>query len=134
VFCLYGVESDLVNLRKKAIQKIRIEEETKGFGEYALIIHDPIEFRARVVTELKNKSIQFQIHRVRYYDSKTYEGDLDQFDKSDKYEYQKEIRLWIPNNKQELFELYIGDISDISFKCKVEGLDQLAVDVTVPEE
>jgi hypothetical protein len=49
-------------------------------------------------------------------------------------EYQKEIRLWIPNNKQDLFELYIGDISDISFKCKVEDLDKIEVDVSLPPE
>jgi hypothetical protein len=129
IYCMYGVESNLVDLTKKIRQKIIIEDSTKEFGRSALLIHNPEEFLNRVSRKLKSLSLEFNYSPVYYYNPNTYEGELSPFYKSNNYSYQNEIRIWIPNKNEKPFEFYIGDISDISYKIPVFDLDKMEVDV-----
>ncbi|KJS06322.1 MAG: hypothetical protein VR77_05865 [Flavobacteriales bacterium BRH_c54] len=132
LFCLYGVQSSLVNLTKKSLQKIKIENQSKKFGQSALLIHNPEEFINRISKELKRLSKEFNFSLVHYFDPETYEGELSPFYKSNKYEYQNEVRFWIPQNEERTFEFYIGDISDISHKIPIGDLDKIEVEVIKP--
>jgi hypothetical protein len=129
IFCLYGVESELYNPSVETSQKIKIEFQTKDFGKSALIIHNPKEFFKRIKRELNKRNKEFNFSPVNYYDTKTYEGELSPFYKSNKYSYQNEIRLWIPNEIEKPYEFFIGDISDISYKAPVEDLDKIEVQI-----
>ena len=129
VFCLYGVQSSLIDPTTKSLQKVEIEKNSKDFGKSALLIHHPEEFLNRISKKLKKKSKEFNFSPVNYFDPKTYEGELSPFYKSNIYEYQNEVRLWIPNNIEEPYEFFIGDISDISYKIPVSDLDKIEVEV-----
>ncbi|MBK7872826.1 MAG: hypothetical protein IPJ74_20205 [Saprospiraceae bacterium] len=129
IYCLYGVESKLVDLTKKSLQKIKIEEQAKGFGKYALLIHDPQEFLNRISQKLNSLDIKYNFHPVNYYDVNSYEGGLNPFYKSNMYRYQNEVRLWIANKNKEPFEFFIGDISDITHKMPISDLDKLEVEM-----
>lgn len=127
LFCLYGVESKTVDLNNLSEQMIIIEEDAKKLGKFALLIHYPEEFLNRISAKLNSIDKLFNFHPVNYVDYKTYEGELSPFYKSDKYKSQNEVRLWIPNEKEEIFEFFIGDISDISYKMPVSIFNELTI-------
>ncbi|WP_018477179.1 hypothetical protein [Pontibacter roseus] len=132
IFCIYGVKTKLINLSIKAIQRVRIEEEAVGFGKAALLIYNLQEFVNRIEKSLKELGKEYNISPIHYYDSKTYEGELSPFFKDDRYSYQNEFRLWIPNKVEHPFEFYIGDISDISHKIPIADIDKIDVNVIKP--
>ena len=130
IFCLYGVKTSLLDITKKTLQKITIENEFKDFGKSALLITDPYEFITRVKTALKKSLKEFEFYPVNYYDQTTFQGKLSPFYKSNRYNYQNEVRLWIPNVEEEPFEFFIGNIIDISYKIPVSDLDKIFAQVT----
>ena len=132
IYCMYGVESTPIDLSKKGKQKINIEDSSKELGKYALLILDIEEFLKRIDQSLNKISKDYHWSPVHYFDSSSYEGELSPFYKSQIYQYQNEVRIWIPNKEEKPFEFYIGDISDISYKVKVENLNNIEVEVVVP--
>ncbi len=133
IYCLYGVKTELVNLTKKALQKIKIEDFSDDFGKSVLLIHDPSEFISRINQALLNLGKDYNFFPVNYYNPLEYQGELSPFYKAIEYSHQNEVRLWIPNKKEEPFEFFIGDISDISYKINVGDLDKIEVEVLIPE-
>lgn len=132
IYCLYGVKTELVDLTKKSLQKVKIENISGDFGKYALLITHPEELLSRISKELNNLSKAFKFSPVHYYDHTTYEGELSPFFKSNIFSKQNEVRLWILNKREEPFEFYIGDISDISHKVSISDLDKIEVEVIIP--
>ncbi len=128
IFCFYGVETSLMDKRKKYRQKILIEKEPRSLGKTALLIFQIEEFINRISNSLNALGKEYIISPVYYYDPNTYEGGLNPFYKSNKYKYQNEVRLWIQNTEEKPFEFYIGDISDISHKIPVSDLDKIEVE------
>lgn len=129
IFCLYGVETKLVDLINRTLQRIIIEKSAQRFGDSALLILDIKAFKDRIEKKLINLSREFQWSPVNYFDPKTYDGELSPFYKSQSFRYQNEVRLWIPNNSGKPFEFSIGNISDISHKIPVTDLDKIEVEV-----
>lgn len=127
IFCLYGYETSLIDKTKMTRQHVAIANGTKNFGKNALLICDTVEFRNRVETALKGLLKDFRFQPVNYYDHTTYQGELNPFCKSNKYKDQNEVRLWISNEKEEPFEFFIGDISDISYKIPVSDLNKISI-------
>ncbi|MBV6485851.1 MAG: hypothetical protein KFKLKKLM_02460 [Flavobacteriales bacterium] len=127
LFCLYGVQSNTVDLNNFSEQLIVIKNDVKKLGEYALLIHFPEEFLKRIENKLKPINKLFNFHPVNYIDFKSYEGELSPFYKSNEYKGQNEIRLWIPNEKEDVFEFFIGDITDISYKMPVSMFNELTI-------
>ena len=128
IFCLYGVETPLIDKRKKFRQKVLVEKEPRSLGETALLIFQIEEFIKRISNSLDSLGKEYKISPVYYYDPNTYEGGLNHFYKSNQYKYQNEVRLWIQNTEEKPFEFYIGDISDISHKIPVSDLDKIEVE------
>jgi hypothetical protein len=84
---------------------------------------------------LKDKFLElnmdYQISPVKYLNFQNHEGELSPFTKSHIYESQSEIRIWIPRKVESEFIFYIGDISDISYKCRIEYLKELEAEVLI---
>ena len=125
IFCLYAAKSSLLN-KEKTLQKINFDNNIKDFGAYALLIYHPDKFINRVSRELRRLSKDFAYSPVFYYDENIYQGKLGPFHKSKKFLNQSEFRLWIPNTEEKVFEFFIGDISDISYKIPVSGLNNIS--------
>ena len=129
IYCLYGVKTELVDLTKKSLQKVKIEDISSDFGKCALLITQPEEFLKRITKELNRQNRNFDFSPVHYYDHNSYEGELSPFYKSNNYSHQSEVRLWVPNKEEKPFEFFVGDISDISHKVEVSDLNKIEVEV-----
>lgn len=129
IFCIYGVETSLIDQSKKSRQRVLIEKESKDFGKTALLIFNIQEFINRISESLLALRKVFKIAPVYYFDPNIYQGKLNPFYKSDIYKHQNEVRLWIQNTEEKPFEFYIGDISDISRKIPVSDFDKIGVEV-----
>tara|TARA_R110002072_G_scaffold16233_1_gene63706 strand:+ start:1188 stop:1850 length:663 start_codon:yes stop_codon:yes gene_type:complete len=132
IYCLYGVESSLMNKNIFSEQMVKINRDSYGLGQYALIIHHPTEFMKRVSQKLKTLNKQFNFSPVKYYDKDAYNGELSPFYKSKEFAHQSEIRIWIPSQIEQVYEFQIGDISDISTKITVDKLDSISVQYLKP--
>ena len=129
IFCLYGVETSLMDKRKKSRQKILIEKEPRSLGKAALLVFQIEEFINRISNKLNTLGKEYKFSPVYYFDPNTYEGGLNPFCKSNKYKYQNEVRLWVQNAEDKPYEFYIGDISDISRKIPACDLDNIEIEV-----
>ncbi|WP_235299753.1 hypothetical protein [Portibacter marinus] len=118
IFCMYGFPTDRIDFGKKQLQKMEIEIDTLNLGEYALIIHNVKELIDRIERKFTDIGRNYKFEAVNYIDFNEYEGKLTPFHKSNKYKSQSEIRLWIENNIDEPFEFSLGNLEDISYKCK----------------
>ena len=125
IFCMYGFESSKLDHSSFDIQRIVIEDSNKEFGEFALVIHNPQGFKNRLEAHLVKNSIEYEFEPVYYYDPLTTNAELDQYCKSNKYRYQNEVRLWLPDITDEPRSIWIGGISDLSIKLPVSQLDKL---------
>lgn len=129
IFCFYGFQTSKLDLTTKNLQKVNFEIEADRIGEHVLLILDIPEFSRRLQIALEEQQILYQFGPVKYLDFQTYEGELSPYTKSNKFESQCEIRLWIPRDEENEFIFYIGDISDISYKCKIDDLNKIEVEV-----
>lgn len=105
------------------------DERLKKFGNYMLVIYNPIEFMNRLNVALDKltkteKIIYAESKRVEYINFDTYSGEIEAFRKSDKYQHQSEWRLALQNKDyREPLMFNIKSIEDISIlistkKCK----------------
>lgn len=129
IFCFYGFQTANLDLSSKEKQKVNLEIQSERLGKYALIIFDLPEFKRRLKRCFRSLDRNYQINAVRYVDFNSYEGELTPFMKSDKYICQREIRIWIPNKKDDKYIFHLGSISDISYKCKIEDLHKIEIEV-----
>ncbi len=133
IFCLYGFESLKLDRDSFEIQNMLIEETNKEFGEYALVIHNTQEFTNRLTSFLQKTGTAFEFEPVFYYDPQTTNAHIDQYCKSKFYDYQNEVRLWLPNDSDAPMSIKIGNLSDISYKLHVKDLDKLRAQFIKPE-
>lgn len=94
-----------------------IDEKMHAFGDYALVITEPILFFDRVKSVLDQMNLKSGFSLVSY---KNYEeeGDFDTtlFSKTDALSHQCEHRILVKNEiKQDAFFIEIGSIKDFSF-------------------
>ncbi|MCU0417820.1 MAG: hypothetical protein MUE33_11620 [Cytophagaceae bacterium] len=125
IFCLFGLPTKKLNLTLKTVQKLSLNLEGVRFGDYALLIFNPNEFIRRVDEALNKRDLAYTFSPVTYYNYKIFEGELTPFSKSDIYAAQSEVRLWIPNEKNNDLIIQIGNISDISRLLSIDELDKL---------
>ncbi|TRW21434.1 hypothetical protein FMM05_20375 [Flavobacterium zepuense] len=127
LYCLYGVETKTIE-PSETFKKLDLDLSAIDWGDYAIYIFDTLEFLRRMEAAIKKEQLQFEFHPVLYYDDKIYEGDLNVFNKSIKFEKQKEIRYWIANTNNEPIKLYLGDLSDISILLNRNELQNIEYD------
>ena len=125
IYCMYGIETNTLNLTLKKLQKFNLNMNGLKFGDTAVFIFDPAEFISRVQKALELKGFTFQYSPIIYYDPETHEGELSPFNKSIKYSEQNEVRFWIPNNLALDLTVEIGNMSDISYLISKAEIDAL---------
>ena len=108
IFCFYGVLTSNLDLTTNKLQKINKEIESDKLGKHALLIFDLPEFKRRITKKFIDLNLKFQISPVKYLNFKEYEGELSPFTKSNVYQSQSEIRIWIPRDGDEQFTFYLG--------------------------
>lgn len=128
IFCTYGVNSSLnANINKVKVE-LNFPEKSKEFGDYALLILNPKEFISRIKIKLNSLNMNYKIKPVTYYNPNFYEGKLNPFYKNDLYNYQKEVRLWLPNNSEKVYEFFIGDISNLTYKVPISKIGEIEIE------
>ena len=93
---------------------------------YCVLFSKPNEFIDRFKKAAKDKN--WAIGKTTFYDEKTYNGDLNEFQKPQKFAWQNEFRLSLKESSHDPFYLDIGDIHEIAevFKTR-ELIKKLAV-------
>lgn len=115
LYCMYALYAD---------SNYCVDGRMLDFGEYAVIIKEPLEFIRRIQKACAKEHIIPNCYPVRYYNEKTEKGLLSPFLKRDKYYYQHEARIYIHKaNPQENMVLKIGPIKDIAYLVKCRKIE-----------
>lgn len=109
IYCLTGIYStDLMGEREE------IRHKTQSFGDSLILIYKPQIFLERIFSELQRLGYtNYKANKVFYYGNE-YSGKVNFFRKHEKFEFQKEYRIFIPNKENKPIKLNIGNLSDIA--------------------
>jgi hypothetical protein len=91
----------------------RIDKKMMKFGDSAVLIKDPYLFLKRIISELNNHNIYYQLDYVDYedfYNNK--EVKTGPFSKKEDHSHQWEFRIIIPNTDNTPKYFYLGDLSE----------------------
>ncbi len=135
VFCIYAAHSgefDGVSEETLAAFKKQLElpEECQNLGEYAVLVTRVNQFIERIKISAKENNYGLTAGLVEYYDPDKFNGSFTEnesiFKKRDEYKYQKEYRFAIDTGIEgkKAISLDIGDISDITMRCKVSDINK----------
>ena len=119
IYCMYSTGSHTKHEYddEKEFNILNLKETALPDSNKCVIIYNVNEFIKRI----KNIDTDIEYHIVRYYDHNTEEGELDIFDKSDKYKIQNEVRFYLKGDIIPKL-ITIGDISDISKICDIDDI------------
>lgn len=109
--------------------EFKFDDRNIEFGSYCLMIKKPGVFLERLERALKKQNYRFKHGFVNYYQEKTRMKNLGPFDKPEKFEYQKEFRFFVENDRLEPIKVNIGSMKSYTEVHEAEGLKTL--DVTV---
>jgi hypothetical protein len=110
IFCLYSIGIDRHELRND----YNINEEAKTLGDHFLIIKNYHEFLKRVRVKLEELGMTGVVGFITYKDFTGYSGDKTHFEKDLAFAHQQEFRIFINNQSEEILNIKIGSIADIS--------------------
>jgi hypothetical protein len=128
IYCFYGIENNDLKVTD-SFEKMSLNLDGISWGDTAVFIYDTKEFLRRVRKVLESKALEFKISPIIYYDHKTFNGKLTPFHKrKELFEKQKEIRYWIPNKINQIQNINIGNISDISFIIAKDDIRNIEYD------
>ncbi|WP_172250698.1 hypothetical protein [Saccharibacillus deserti] len=112
---LYGVTNESLQRHVQGEQESLIHPWNEKFGDYAVVITHPKEFRNRIDAACRKKGFGLRGGMVAYHEVENFTGKWGYFRKPKEYEYQSEYRLLLDlENREEDHLLEIGDLSDIS--------------------
>jgi hypothetical protein len=136
LFCITGIVREDINYALiKQIQVIKLDQRLDEFGESALLIYNIPEFRKRLIKALKKSGYKYKFSPVQYKNFKTYQGELGPFIKSDEFNFQREMRMFIENTSNDPIVLKIGNLSNIAFKAKTsEIVNGIGVEIGDPKK
>ncbi len=92
-FSLYAVTSSLFDKDNSH----KIDSRMSEFGDSAIIIEEPYIFLNSIISELKNKNLDYEIKPIIYRDITKGRVDLIPFDKKLDHQHQFEFRIIIKN-------------------------------------
>ncbi len=139
IFCVYalmmpldGAYKDIEDFKNKLMISPKCEE----LGKYAVIVSANEFIKKIKAVKLKQFKInKIQMGKINYYDENEFDGSFDDdkslFNKTKKFEYQKEYRLVICSDVEEELILEIGSFEGITKFCKTKNINkglQLTVD------
>ena len=109
-FSLYAVTSSLFDKDNSH----KIDSRMSEFGDSAIIIEEPYIFLNSIISELKNKNLDYEIKPIIYRDITKGRVDLIPFDKKLDHQHQFEFRIIIKNTDNVAKTLEIGSIEKYS--------------------
>ena len=92
-------------------QDFEIDERVNGFGSHCLVI-DPKSFINRMEKILHNLGYSYNHGFVDYYDKEKICKEVSLFEKPFEFEYQKEFRFYVENEKIEPVKIQIGSLEN----------------------
>jgi len=119
IYCLYCIGSETVPDPLQFVMDQRI----LSFGTHCLFVKDNPAFLDRIEKELQKQGYKFSHGLVRYYDKDKINSRLTVFEKPQEFEYQKEYRIYVQNDKIEPIKINIGSLRDIA---EVHGTGDVA--------
>lgn len=102
--------------------EFKIDEKILEFGTHCILIKDNAELLKRIEESFKNKDIILHHNFVSYYDTKSFDGKINVFQKPNEYKYQNEFRFYADSGLNEPLLLKIGNLSDIAEMHKSEDI------------
>jgi len=126
LYCLYGVSS------KGFPNPLDFEIDTRNsqFGSQCLLIKNNPYFLNRIITTLKTKGYNVFTGFVEYYNKDQINRSVTLFEKPIEFEYQKEFRIYVENDRNEPIVINIGNLKDYSQIIKMEDILKLKLKVT----
>ena len=122
LFCLYSIRFTEESLG----HPFSIPKKCAEFGSHFLMIMDCDEFFKRLDSALEGK-MEFKRGFVEYKDFSTYTGNRDLLHKSIKYSFQNEYRILIQNSMNNVLNVNIGSIEDISTIYSSDCIDHFRI-------
>lgn len=116
IYCLYALDSDDYQLG----EEIHLPQQFKDMGQdytHIIVIYNEAEFFKRIKIAANKRKIPHKTANIDYVDFSTYTGKKDEFQKPIRLKYQNEVRVAFQTNSLDDFELFIGNIEDISTVC-----------------
>ncbi len=107
----------------------KIDERIFRFGTHCLMIKNNKYFFERIVDELKKSGQKFNHSFVDYYEKETVCKELTIFDKPTEFEYQKEFRFFVDNDKLEPIKLQIGSLKEYAEILESEQLSKMTLEI-----
>lgn len=91
------------------------------FGTHGILIKNLSLFFSKIESELKRNNLKFNHGFVDYYDKEEVCKEISLFEKPNEFEYQKEFRFYIENDKIEPIKIQIGSMKDYAEIFKIEN-------------
>lgn len=102
-------------------QDFKIDERLNGFGSYCLVI-DPKSFINKMEKTLHNLGYSYNHGFVDYYDKEKICREVSLFEKPLEFEYQKEFRFFLKNEKIEPVKIQIDSLENCSELFRTEDI------------
>ena len=103
----------------------KFDERNLRFGTHGVMIKDLPLFFNKIENELKKNNLKFSHGFVDYYDKEEVCREITLFEKPLEFEYQKEFRFYVENNKIEPIKIQIGSMKDYAEIFKIEDVLEL---------
>ncbi len=110
IYCMYAISNRTIT----DVNDFQIDARNLAFGSHCLFIYDCQAFLNRIIEEIDQQGYKCHVGFVRYYDPKKHNGELSVFDKPIDYEYQKEYRFYLENDKVEPIVINLGSLKEYS--------------------
>jgi len=109
IYCLSGIYTKHITGNRQ-----NLEFDTRSFGESLILIHNPKEFIKRIIKGLNDAGFENVLYKAVEYYPNNYSGYVGFFKKHEKFSYQNEFRIFVPNKKDKPIKITIGSLKDIA--------------------
>jgi len=106
----------------------KFDERNLRFGTHAVMIKNLPLFFSKIETELKKNNLNFNHGFIDYYDKEEVCKEITLFEKPLEFEYQKEFRFYVENDKIEPMKIQIGSLKDYAEMFKIEDALELKLE------
>jgi hypothetical protein len=125
IYSLYAISS------KGFLNPVEYEFDKRNlrFGTHGVMIKNLPLFFYKIESELKKNNTKFNHDFVDYYDKEEVCKEISLFEKPLEFEYQKEFRFYIENDKIEPIKIQIGNMKNYAEMFKIEDFLKLKLTV-----
>lgn len=121
IYSLYCISSHGI----PNLLEFKMDERIMEFGTHCLMIKDNAYFYETIQKQLKKEGYLFRHGFVKYYDKEKENMKLTLFHKPLEFEYQKEFRFYVQNDKLEPIALNIGSLKSYAEMYETKDIVQL---------